>query len=133
VAKHPFPGFPAFLARAAAEIGRPEAADPARRITTLAAVANLCAQAADAELAHVPAILAKATEFCDQLQAAWRAAELMIADLRAGRGLDPRPEEQPLDRADEPAETPSPPLVGKTKARRSRSESTTTSRGPDAT
>ncbi len=87
--KPPFPGFPAFLEMAAVEIGRPEAAAPARRITTLAALANLCGQASQSDDAHVPSILAKAAEFRDQLHAAYRAAELMLADLRDRRGVSP--------------------------------------------
>jgi hypothetical protein len=88
VAKHPFPGYPAFLDAAAAEIGHPEVAAPARRIAALSALANLCGQAADAEAEHVPGILDEAGRFRDQLHAAWLAAEAMIADIRAGRGLD---------------------------------------------
>ena len=58
-----FPGYPAFLEAAAAEIGHPEAAGPTRRIVTLTALANLCAQASRGEQAHVAGILAKAAEF----------------------------------------------------------------------
>ena len=83
--RHHFPGFPAFLDAAAEQIGRPEAAGPARRIEALAALANLCAQAAEADEAHVEGILVKAAEFRDHLHAAHRAAELMLADVQAGR------------------------------------------------
>jgi len=86
VARHDFPGFPAFLEAAARQIGHPEAAGPARRIETLSALANLCAQAAHADGAHVEGILAKAREFRDQLHAAHRAADLMLADLDSERG-----------------------------------------------
>ena len=85
MARHHFPGFPAFLEVAARQIGHPEAERPARRIEALAAVANLCAQAAVAEGPHVAGILAKAAEIRDQLHAAHRAADLMLADLRSAR------------------------------------------------
>jgi hypothetical protein len=83
VSKPLFPGFPAYLEAAAAEVGHPEAARPARRISTLAAMANLCAQAALADEVHAAGILAKASEFRDQLLVAHRAAELMLADFLA--------------------------------------------------
>jgi hypothetical protein len=81
-----FPGYPPFLAVAAAELGCAEAADPARRVSTLTAMANLCAQAAVAHEQAVPGILAKAQEFHDQLRVATRAAELMLDSIRASRG-----------------------------------------------
>jgi hypothetical protein len=62
VTPYHFPGFPAFLEAAAAEEGRPEAAGPSRRNATLAAVATLCGQAAEADGPHVASILAKAEE-----------------------------------------------------------------------
>jgi hypothetical protein len=80
-----FPGFPRFLEQAATELGRPESIGPARRITPLTALANLCAQAARADTAHVDGILAKAAEFRDHLATALRAAELMLAEVEAGR------------------------------------------------
>ena len=80
-----FSGYPAFLESAAAGLGRPELAAPARRIEPLTALANLCAQAAHGDLVHVEGILAKAAEFRDQLAIAFRAAELMLADVEAGR------------------------------------------------
>jgi len=86
VARHQFPGFPVFLEAAARQIGHPEAAGPARRIEALSAFANLCAQAARADGAHVKGILAKAREFRDQLHAAHRAADLMLDDLGYERG-----------------------------------------------
>jgi hypothetical protein len=85
VPRYQFPGSPAFLDAASAEIGRPEATGPARRVETLATVATLCAQAADADARHVEGILAEAAALGDQLRAAHRAAELMLADVRAGR------------------------------------------------
>ena len=97
--RHHFPGYPAFLDAAAEQVGRPEAAGPARRIGALAALANLCAQAAEADEAHVEGILARAAEFRDQLHVAHRAAELILADVRAGRGASrpepPRPAPDP--------------------------------------
>ncbi len=83
--KYQFPGFPAFLDAAAEEIGHPEAAGPARREATLAAIATLCGQAADAEDRHVAGILEKAQELSAQLNATFRASELMVAAVRAGR------------------------------------------------
>ena len=83
--RYQFPGFPAFLDAAAAEIGHPEVSIPARRDTTLAAIGTLCSQAADAEYRHVAEILAKAQELTNQLQATHRAAERMVADVRDGR------------------------------------------------
>jgi hypothetical protein len=80
-----FPGYPAFLESAAAELGSPESAGPARRIEALTALANLCAQAAHGDPAHVEGILAKASGFRDQLATALRAAELMLIDVEAGR------------------------------------------------
>ena len=88
-----FPGYPAFLEAAAAELGRPESAVPARRIVPLTALADLCAQASRGEQAHVAGILAKAAEFRDQLATALRAAELMLASVEAGRAPAPSPVE----------------------------------------
>ena len=87
MARHHFRGYPSFLAAAAEQFGHPEAALPARRNEALSALANLCAQASEADEAHVEGILAKAGEFRDQLRVASRAAELMLADVQAGRGL----------------------------------------------
>lgn len=81
-----FPGYPSFLDAAAAELGCAEASGPARRVSTLTALANLCAQAAVAEGEAVAGILAKAEEFHDQLRVATRAAELMLDFVRASRG-----------------------------------------------
>jgi hypothetical protein len=87
VANDSFPGFTSFLEAAARQIGRPEAAGPARRITTLSALANLCAQASVAEPAHAPAIMAKAEEFREQLHAALAAADLMLDEVKRLLGL----------------------------------------------
>jgi hypothetical protein len=81
VSNYTFPGYPSFLEAAAQQIGRPGTEGPARRIATLSDLANLCAQASVADPAHVPAIMAKAGEFRDQLHAAYTAAELMIAEV----------------------------------------------------
>lgn len=80
-----FPGYPAFLESAAAELGRPELAAPAGRIVPLTALANLCAQAALAPESHAPGILAGAAEFRDQIAIALQAAEQMLAEVEAGR------------------------------------------------
>ncbi len=103
-----FPGYPAFLDAAAAELGRPETAGPARRIATLTALANLCAQAAHGDRAHVEGILAKAAEFRDQLATALRAAELMLADVEAGRRPTPPVEEETGPRVES---NPAPPSL----------------------
>lgn len=87
--RYSFPGFPKFLEAAAVELGRPEALAAARRINALAAVANLCAQAANAEDAHVVEILVNAAEYAEPLRVALRAADLMLAEVAAERGLGP--------------------------------------------
>lgn len=81
-----FPGYPAYLEAAGRELGRPGAVGPARRVSTLAALANLCAQAACAGPGVAAGILAEAEAFADQLRVACRAGELMLADVRAGCG-----------------------------------------------
>jgi hypothetical protein len=100
----PFPGYPAFLEAAAAELNCPEAAGPARRVSTLTAMANLCAQAAVAETGAVAGILAKAEEFRDQLRVATRAAELMLASVRITRRTQSLASqtEPPRDHASQP-------------------------------
>ena len=90
MSNYTFSGFPAFLEAAAARLGRPEAAGPARRQGALAALANLCAQVVGAERGRAPEILAKAAEFRDQLHVAHLAADLMLLDAYDGLGL-PRP------------------------------------------
>ena len=104
MARYHFPGHPAFLDVAAAEIGRPEAALAARRDPALAAVATLCAQAAEADLGHVSGILSEAQRLTDHLHSAHRAAELMLLDVREGRM--PSPEMSPSPPA--PASLPIP-------------------------
>jgi hypothetical protein len=89
-----FPGFPTYLQAAATELGRPELAEPARRIPALSRMADLCAQAAEADPAHIGAILRAASEFRDQIRIARLAADRMIAAARVAAGL--------------PAETPEP-------------------------
>ena len=84
--RYRFPGHVKFLHDAAARIGRPEAEGPARRVSILAALADLCAQAGGADPEHAPMILAKAEEFRDQLHAAFEAAESMLDETR--RALD---------------------------------------------
>jgi hypothetical protein len=102
VTHYTFPGYPAFLEAAARQIGHPEAEAPARRITTLSALANLCAQAGTARQEQAPAVMAKAAEFRDQLHAAYRAAELMLTEVNRSLGLDqstPTPEPPTPSRA----------------------------------
>ncbi len=80
-----FPGYPAYLEAAANQFGRPESARAAGRLLALTALANLCAQASRADLAHVDAILAKGVEFRDQLAIALQAADAMLDDVKAAR------------------------------------------------
>jgi hypothetical protein len=119
-----FPGYPAFLESAAAELGRPESAWPARRIMQLTALANLCAQAADGDPAHVEGILAKAAEFRDQLATALRAAELMLLDVEAG--LRPAPP----SRAEVQVEAESPTISASPQANRAGRPGPRSLRGP---
>ena len=49
MARPQFAGYPAFLEAAAIQIGHPDAAGPASRITALTALSHLCAQAVLAE------------------------------------------------------------------------------------
>jgi hypothetical protein len=83
----PFSGFPKFLETAALQIGRPEAAIPARANSTLSALANLCAQASQSDRNGATAILEKASEFRDQLHAASLAADLMIDEVSRSLGI----------------------------------------------
>ena len=79
--RYTFPGYPAFLERAAEELGL--VPSPARGSSPgpLAAMANLCAQASTAEAAHVDEILAEAATFRDRLLVAARAAGLMLSEV----------------------------------------------------
>lgn len=92
-----FPGFTKFLEAAAKRIGHPEAEAPARRIATLSALANLCAQAGASGPQDARAILVKGAEFRDQLHAAYEAAELMLSDVHRALGLDGQPHEAHSD------------------------------------
>lgn len=87
LSQYRFPGFFVYLRDAARRVGRPEAENPARKITPLSALANLCAQAGAADPSHAPAIMAKAEEFRDQLHVAYEAAGLMLADVNRALGL----------------------------------------------
>lgn len=91
MSQYKFPGYFDYLRDAARRIGHPEAEAPARKITTLSALANLCAQAGAVDPADAPAVMAKAGEFRDQLHAAYEAAGLMLADV--SRALVPREED----------------------------------------
>ena len=63
------------------------------------------AEAANEIIEHVAGILAKAAEFRDQIATALRAADLMIAEVEAGREPEPTPPPAP-----KPASTnPRPP------------------------
>ncbi len=89
--RYSFPGSTAFVEDAARQIGRPETEAAARKLGPLSALANLCAQAGAADPADVPGIMAKAAEFRDQLQTAFLAAELMLADVERALGLTQEP------------------------------------------
>ena len=99
-----FPGHPAYVAAAAVQIERPEAARDAGRLGALTSLANLCAQASRAEPGAVAGILAKAAEFRDQLAIALRAADAMLADVAAARAIPGSLSSEP-----EPAEVLDPP------------------------
>lgn len=86
-----FPGFTTFLDSAAREIGRPEASAPARRITTLSSLANLCSQVEDADPVAARTILERAAEYRDQLLAAYIAAERMLDEVSTAAGVETRP------------------------------------------
>ncbi len=117
MSRYVFPGHPAYLETAAAELGHPESAAPARRIAALTSMANLCAQAALAQPGHVAGILAKAAEFRDQIATALRAADLMLADVEAGRQQAPGPD--PASDVDpEGGEKPPAPLSGRVRQSR---------------
>ncbi len=86
--KYRFPGYPIYLDHAADQIGHPEAVSGARRLVSLAVVANLCAQASEVAEEQVEPILEKALEVREELRMALEAVDLMIQDVRIGRGVD---------------------------------------------
>lgn len=88
MSKYYFPGFPAFFKGAAEFNHLPELVGRAQRCPTIAAMANLCAQAVEADAKDVAEILAKASDFLDQLAVAHEAAKLMLEAVR--EGLDGR-------------------------------------------
>ncbi len=87
--RYTFPGYPAFLARAASDLGLAPPPSGGAPPGPLAAMANLCAQASTAEAAHVAEILAEALAFRDRLLVAARAAELMLAEVSRARSAEP--------------------------------------------
>jgi hypothetical protein len=97
VPRYHFPGHPAFLDAAAAENGLADAALAARRDATLAAVANLCSQAAEVDSRHVVGILAEAQALTDRLRVALHASDLMLEHVRSGRAVA-RPTSDPARR-----------------------------------
>ncbi len=98
-----FPGYPAFLDGAAAELGLPSHAAGGGPPAALAAIANLCAQAATAEPGHVGQILGEAAAIRDRMLVASRAADLMLSEVaRAREATDPEPSPR-AEPADEPA------------------------------
>jgi hypothetical protein len=109
VSSYVFPGYPAFLESAASELGLPGSARAAGRIVPLTALANLCAQAAHGTPAHAPGILARAAEFRDQIAVALWAAELMLAEVEAARGLSPSEDRGEPEPEPDPSLVPTPP------------------------
>lgn len=85
--RYHFPGHPAFLDDAAAEIGWPETASAARRDATLQSVATLCAQAAEGDVRHVSGILVEAEKLVARIRVSLRAAEMMLEHVRVGRQI----------------------------------------------
>ena len=105
--RSPFLGYPAFLARAAAELEVDPSHARGRAPAALSAMANLCAQASTAEAPHVLAILAEAAALRDRLLVAARAADLMLGDV-AGPAPRPRhPEDHGRPRPARPSNRPS--------------------------
>ena len=81
-----FPGFPAFLERACRDLEvLPSAVLAAGRIVPLTALANLCAQAADAPAEHVAGILKECQSFRDELAVSLNAAEAMLEEVERER------------------------------------------------
>jgi hypothetical protein len=103
-----FSGFPAFLERAAKELGLDTSHARATPPTALAAMANLCAQASTASPAHAPAILKEAASFRDRLLVAARAAELMLDEVERASMLDAGTTPTPQPRHDEGTGRPRP-------------------------
>jgi hypothetical protein len=104
--RYTFPGYPAFLERAAEELGLAPMLLGRSSPGPLASMANLCAQASTAEPAHVAAILAEAGAFRDRLRVAARAAELMLAEVEQARtavAAEPPPPAPPVNHAEGPA------------------------------
>jgi hypothetical protein len=77
--RYHFRGFPEFVEAAAGKAGRPDLAGPATRVEALAALANLCSQAIEAEPDRAACILVRAAEFREQLRIAFEAAEAMLS------------------------------------------------------
>ncbi|HEY2154502.1 MAG TPA: hypothetical protein VGH33_02660 [Isosphaeraceae bacterium] len=107
-----FSGFPAFLERAAKELGLGTSHARTTPPTALAAMANLCAQASTAGPARAPAILKEAATFRDRLLVAARAAELMLDEMERasmpGAGPAPVPTPAPQPRHNEDPGRPRP-------------------------
>jgi hypothetical protein len=80
-----FPGFPAFLERAAELLGFAPARVRGSPPAALATLSNLCAQASTSEPGHVSQILEEAAILRDRLIVAAKAAELMMDDVSLGQ------------------------------------------------
>jgi hypothetical protein len=114
-----FPGYPDFLERAVGELGFPRPFAWGRIPQALAGLANLCAQASDADRDHVAMILQEAASLRDQLLVASRAAELMLDEVTLARV---RAQAEPLSTGDVGAgagdrPTPNKPAIRSTRHR----------------
>jgi hypothetical protein len=83
--RYVFPGYPDFLERAIGELGFPVSFAWGRIPQALAGIANLCAQASDANRDHVAMILHEAASLRDQLLIASKAADLMLDEVKQAR------------------------------------------------
>lgn len=80
-----FPGHPVFIAKAVALLGLSDSDPEGKPLPPIVALANLCAQAATAELGDVEAILRQAELFHRRLLIATEAAGLMLDEVRTKR------------------------------------------------
>jgi hypothetical protein len=109
--RYHFRGFPEFVEAAADRAGRPDLAGPARRVEALAALANLCSQAIEADPDRAACILVRAAEFREQLRIAFEAAEEMLSAVAGACQTEP-PDGPPTQsrsrrRSKAPAQRPS--------------------------
>jgi hypothetical protein len=77
-----FPGYMAFLEKAAEDLDLKSAFERARRNRELASLSVLCAQAIDADPAHLAGIIQKGEEFLNALRLAHEAARRVLETVR---------------------------------------------------